>query len=151
MSASAASVFLGDRRLDDRLRRTFDLAAARPHGTIPRKLIGRTPLVGASRMFNHPKVTHRQVLAAHRVSGLQRLEGFQGKALLLHDPTVLDDSGLDVEGLGQVGAGHGKGLYAHNRLMVLPATRDVVGLFHQILHRWVVSSDPASARGGAGG
>jgi hypothetical protein len=86
-------------------------------------------------MFNNPKVTHRQILEAHRAGSLRRLADFRGKALLLHDTTVLDYSGLQVEGLGQVGDGHGKGLYAHNSLLVIPSTREVVGLFQQILHR----------------
>ena len=89
-------------------------------------------------MFNNPKVTHRAILDAQRDGCLQRLDGYQGKVLLLHDTTVLDYSGLDVDGLGQVGDGHGKGLYAHNSLMVIPATREVVGLFNQILHKRAV-------------
>lgn len=134
-SASAASRFFGDRRLDSRLERTFEALAARPAGTLPRKLIRRSPLVGAYRMFNNPKVTHAQIIRAHAIRSLQRLEGFRGKVLLLHDSTVLDYSGLDVEGLGQVGDGRGQGLYGHNSLMVIPALREVVGLLGQILHR----------------
>lgn len=131
----AAKVIFGDKRLGDRLARTFDAMAARPCGTLPRKLVKRAPLVGGYRMFNNPKVTHAAILDAHRASCLERLAGHSGKVLLLHDTTVLDYSGLDVEGLGQVGDGHGKGLYAHNSLAVIPATRQVVGLMHQTLHR----------------
>jgi hypothetical protein len=109
--------------------------ARRPVGTLPQKLVKRAELVGGYRMFNNRKVTHQQILAAHRASCLERLAGHQGKVLLLHDTTVLDYSGLDVEGLGQVGDGHGKGLYAHNSLAVIPQTRQVVGLMNQILHK----------------
>ncbi len=131
---SAASIFFGDTRLDDRLSDTFNQMARRPAGTLPQKLVKRAELVGGYRMFNNPKVTHRAVLQAHRASCLQRLAGHEGKVLLIHDTTVLDYSGLDIDGLGQVGDGHGKGLYAHNSLAVIPATRQVVGLFNQILH-----------------
>src|SRR4051812_26605144 len=86
-------------------------------------------------MFNNPKVTHRAILDAHRASCLERLAGHRGKVLLIHDTTVLDYSGLGVDGLGQVGDGHGRGLYAHNSLAVIPATRQVVGLFNQVLHK----------------
>src|SRR3569623_766760 len=132
---SAARVFFGDRRLDLRLEAVFDEIAKRPCGTLPQKLVKRTPLVGGYRMLNNPKVSHRLILDAHRASCLERLAGFTGKMLLLHDTTVLDYSGLDVDGLGQVGDGRGKGLYAHNSLAMIPATRQVVGLMNQILHK----------------
>jgi hypothetical protein len=120
--ASAASVFFGDARLDDRLSDTFNRMAGRPAGSLPQKLVKRAALVGGYRMLNNPKVTHRAILAAHRASCLEHLAGHRGKVLLIHDTTVLDYSGLDVEGLGQVGDGHGKGLYAHNSLAVIPAS-----------------------------
>lgn len=128
-------MFFGDRRLDNRLAGTFDRMAARPGGTLPGKLVKRAQLVGGYRMFNNPKVTHGAILNAHRASCLEHLAGHTGRVLLLHDTTVLDYSGLDVEGLGQVGDGHGRGLYAHNTLAVIPQTREVVGLMNQILHR----------------
>jgi hypothetical protein len=123
------------------LLETFDHMAKRPVGTLPKKLVKRAALVGGYRMFNNPKVTHGGILDAHRASAMRQLGGsdgkppFTGKLLLLHDTTVLDYSGLDVEGLGQVGDGHGKGLNAHNTLAVIPSTRQVVGLFNQILHK----------------
>ena len=142
LSCFGGKIGFGDRRLDRRLLETFERMARRPVGTLPKKLIGRADLVGGYRMFNNPKVTHAAILQAHGVSCLDQLSArgqdkpaFAGKLLLLHDTTVLDYSGLDVEGLGQVGDGHGKGFYAHNSLAVIPSTREVVGLFNQILHR----------------
>lgn len=131
---SGTGIF-GDQRLDRRLLLTFNEMARRPEGTLPHKLVQRAKLVGGYRMFNNRKVTHRAVLEAHRRSCLERLAGQTGKVLLLHDTTVLDYSGLAVEGLGQVGNGHGKGLYAHNSLAVIPSTRQVVGLLNQLLHK----------------
>ena len=58
-----------------------------------------------------------------------------GVVLLIQDTTVLDYSGLDIEDLGQVGNGNGRGLYCHNCLAVEAATRQVLGLAGQILHR----------------
>jgi hypothetical protein len=133
--ASAGRIFFGDKRLDARLFETFDRMARRPAGTLPQKLVKRADLVGGYRMFNNPRVTHRAILDAHRASCLERLAGHRGKVLLIHDTTVLDYSGLGVDGLGQVGDGHGKGLYAHNSLAVIPATRQVVGLVNQVLHK----------------
>lgn len=140
MEGPCASCFSGeavfcDKRLDDRLCQTFNQMARRPAGTLPQKLVKRAELVGGYRMFNNPRVTHQAVLQAHRASCLEGLAEHQGKVLLIHDTTVLDYSGLDIDGLGQIGDGHGKGLYAHNSLAVIPATRQVVGLFNQILHK----------------
>jgi len=139
----------GDLRLDRWLGVTFEMAARRPDGTLPKKLSDRTSLIGAYRLFNNRKVTHRAMLKAHQQSCLDQLVAHAGsvghpdrapvgqrtKVLLIHDTTVLDYSGLDIAELGQVGDGHGRGLYAHNSLMVIPSSRRVVGLFNQILHR----------------
>ncbi len=125
----------GDKRLDRRLAVTFNRMAARPGGALPKKLVKWSELYGGYRMLNNPKVTHATILQAHQASCIERLAAHTGKVLLLHDTTVLDFSGLDVDGLGQVGDGHGTGLYAHNSLAVIPGTRQVAGLMNQILHR----------------
>lgn len=135
-----ARLFFGDKRLDDRLFNTFDRMASRPQGTLPKKLLKRGPLVGGYRMLNNSKVTHAAIVHAHRDRCLAQLRevvaaGGPCKVLLLHDTTVLDYSGLDVAGLGQVGDGHGRGLYGHHSLAVIPRTRQVAGLFNQILHK----------------
>jgi hypothetical protein len=126
-----------DLRLDKRLTKVFDQLAQHPEGSLPRRLAHRSALVGGYRLLNNAKVTHQAVLAAHRQECLAQLAGYSGRLLVLHDTTVLDYSGLDVPGLGQVGDGHGKGLYAHNSLAVIPETRQVLGLLNQILHQRV--------------
>lgn len=125
----------GDLRLDHRLNDTFNLMAQRPDQTLPKKLASKAALAGGYRMFNHPDVSHGKILQAHRESCLQNLSAADEVILLLHDTTVLDYSGLDVEGLGQVGNGHGEGLYAHNTLAVKRHDRQVLGLMNQILHK----------------
>ena len=135
-----------DRRLDKRLAKVFDRLAKHPEGTLPQRLTVRRDLVGGYRMLNNPKVTPQAIIAAHRQEGLARLEGFQGRVLLLHDTTVLDYSGLTVEGLGQVGDGHGRGLYAHHSLAVIPETRQVIGLMNQIRHQRVQAPKGSESR-----
>ena len=124
-----------DRRLDMRLFDTFERMCQCPQGTLPRKLARRRELVGGYRLFNNRRVEPQAVLASHRLRCLERLANCRERVLLLHDTTVLDFSGLTMEGLGQVGDGHGQGLYAHHSLAVLPQSREVVGLLNQILHR----------------
>jgi hypothetical protein len=131
----AGQRFFGDLRLDDRLYDTFDRMAQRPDQSLPKKLPSKAALYGGYRLLNHPDVSHEKILRAHRDSCLQSLSPADGVVLLLHDTTVLDYSGLDVEGLGQVGDGHGKGLYAHNTLAVRRDDRQIVGLANQILHK----------------
>lgn len=136
----------GDRRLDRRLTGTFDRLARHPEGSLPRRLPARRALVGGYRLFNNVKVTHQGILEAHRRESLAQLAGRKGRLLLLHDTTVLDYSGLDVQGLGQVGDGHGRGLYAHNSLAVIPETRQVIGLLSQILHERVKAPRGSESR-----
>jgi hypothetical protein len=135
-----------DRRLDKRLARVFNQLAKHPEGTLPQRLTTRSTLVGGYRLFNNPKVTPQGIIEAHRQEALGQLAGYKGRVLLLHDTTVLDYSGLTVEGLGQVGDGHGRGLYAHNSLMVIPESRQVIGLMNQILHQRVEAPKGSESR-----
>lgn len=140
MDGVARNYFLGERlfghlRLDHRLSGTFNLMAQRPDQTLPKKLPSKAALYGGYRLLNHTDVSHDRILKAHVASCLENLSPSGGVILLLHDTTVLDYSGLDVAGLGQVGNGHGKGLYAHNTLAVRRDDRQVLGLMNQILHK----------------
>lgn len=131
----AGERIFGDRRLDRRLGTTFNAMALRPDQSLPRKLPGRAALFGGYRMLNHAEVTYRRLIESHRRSCLEQMNSAGGVMLLLHDTTVLDYSGLSIAELGQVGDGHGRGLYAHNTLAVMREDRRVVGLMNQILHQ----------------
>lgn len=124
----------GDKRSDARLRRTFDLMALCPSGTFPHKLSNRADLVGAYRLVNHKRVNPLAILLAHQQQCVQWLGDYEGVALLLHDTSMLDFSTLTMEGLGQIGDGHGQGLYIHNSLLVSP-DGGVIGLMNQLIHR----------------
>jgi hypothetical protein len=125
----------GDVRLDRRLFNTFNAMALRPNETLPKKLPTHAELAGGYRFFNHDQVQPQRILEAHRQACLAQLTPADGVILLLHDTTVLDYSGLDVDELGQVGDGHGRGLYAHNTLAVRRSDRQVMGLMNQIHHQ----------------
>lgn len=127
---------LGDVRLNRRLLRVADQLAAHPGESFPKKFHDPADLQGFYRLMKHARVTHASVLAPHIGVTLERMRATSDVVLCLHDTTVLDYSGLDaIAELGQVGDGHGRGLYCHNCLAVAASTREVLGLAGQVLHR----------------
>ena len=82
------------------------------------------------------RVTHAQVMTLHTGVTRTQMQATPGVVLLLHDTTILDYSGLAaIAELGQIGNGRGRGIYCHNCLAVVAATRQVLGLAGQVLHR----------------
>jgi hypothetical protein len=112
-----------------------DQLALHPGDTFPKKFHQPADLKGFYRLMQQEMVTHEAVLAPHRAETYRRLEAYAGVVLILHDTTVLDYSGLtEIQELGQVGDGRGRGYYAHNSLAVAADTRWVFGLAAQTLH-----------------
>jgi hypothetical protein len=128
------NVELGDARRTDRLLHAAACIHQHPAGSLPDKFHDPAALDAYYRLANRPEVTHEQLITAAAQNTWQRMHQSAGVVLLVHDTTVGDYSGLSVEGLGQVGDGHGRGLYIHNTLAVSP-DRHVFGLAWQILHR----------------
>lgn len=127
---------LGDVRLNRRLLNVAEQLVAHPNETFPQKFHDPADLQGFYRLMKQPRVTHAAVLAPHLAVTWERMRATPGVVLNLHDTTVLDYSGLTaIEELGQIGDGHGRGLYCHNCLAVVAATREVLGLAGQRLHR----------------
>jgi hypothetical protein len=105
-----------------------------PGGTLPNKMGSPAAYKRMDLLMNRPEVTHATVLASHRQRTREKMLACVGPLLVIHDATTLDYSGLSIPELGQVGNGGGRGYVCHNSLVVNPATREVVGLTHQILH-----------------
>ncbi len=102
------------------------------HATIS----GPADLQAFYRFANNERISHAELMAVHTQATWTRMKATPGVVLLLQDTTVLDYSGLDsIADLGQVGNGNGRGLYCHNCLAVEAATRQVLGLAGQMLHR----------------
>src|SRR5262249_39020221 len=88
------------------------------------------------RLANRPEVTHQAVLEPHRRRTLRLIGAATDPILLIHDTTELDYTSItSLEGLGQIGNGHGRGYECHNTLAVHAPTRAVIRLAGQILHR----------------
>lgn len=127
---------LGDKRLNKRLLVVAEQLAAHPSETFPKRFANPADLEAFYRLMKNGKVSHAKLMAFHAKVTWTRMKTTPGVVLLLHDTTVLDYSGLvAIKELGQVGDGHGRGLYCHNCLAVEAATRQVIGLAGQVLHR----------------
>lgn len=125
---------LSDPRRAARLVRVADQILARPGGTLPQKLPDPYQLDALYRLLAAPDVTHDAVLQTHcRLTHRRMADATEAVILVLHDDTLLDFSGLRVEGLGPIGDGNGRGFVAHTSLAVTPGGA-TLGLAHQILY-----------------
>jgi Transposase DNA-binding len=125
---------LGDARLTRRLVATADRMIKHPGGTLPQKLPDYSSLMGMYRLANNDKVTHEKLMKGHFAWTREQMARAGGVVLVIHDTTEADFSGLDVEGLGQIGHGKCRGFLVHNALAYDYEKREVIGLAGQILH-----------------
>lgn len=128
---------LGDRRRTKRLVQLADALVRHPGGTLPQKLQASGELDGAYHLMQCPTVTHAAILKPHREHTLTQIARHEGPVLIVHDTTELDFSTHRSlrKSLGQIGNGSRTGYLCHNSLAVDPASREVLGLTQQILHR----------------
>jgi hypothetical protein len=127
---------LGDVRRDRRFAAVVDTLAAGTGPSLP-ALFPRTADYDAClRLFDSPQATHANILSAHQLPVLDRLESVTTPVLLIHDATHLDFSGHTTlqRDNGPIGNGAGRGWIAHQTIAVDPADRTVYGLVCQILH-----------------
>ena len=125
---------LTDARRTARLIRAADQILTRPAGTLPQKLPDPYQLDALYRLLAAPDVTHAAVLQTHcQLTHRRMAEATDAVILVLHDDTLLDFSGLQVDGLGPIGDGNGRGFVAHTSLAVTPAGA-TLGLAHQALY-----------------
>lgn len=127
---------MGDKRTNARLLAVAEQLAAHPHETFPKRFHQPADLQAFYRLMSSKRVTHAEVMTLHTGVTLRQMQATPGVVLLLHDTTILDYSGLAaIAELGQIGNGRGRGIYCHNCLAVAAATRQVLGLAGQVLHR----------------
>lgn len=128
---------LGDARRDRRFAEVVDRIATGPGSSLPTLFPDPADYDACLRLFDAPEATHANILAAHQVAVLDRLESVATPVLLLHDATHLDFSGHTTlhAATGPIGNGGGRGWVAHQTIAINPADRTVYGLVSQILHR----------------
>jgi hypothetical protein len=109
----AASVKLGDERLDGRMAIVLSALGNRPTLSIPAACGGRAEMQAAYRFFDNDKVTFAKVLAPHYERTLQRLAGHE-VVLLVQDTTEIDLTRpqQEVVGAGDLD-GSRRGVFLH--------------------------------------
>jgi len=136
---------LGDRRLDRRGMRLAALLARTPSGTLPGAMPTYADLKAAYRLLGHRSATHEALLSPHK-RVVQEACGHPGEYLLIEDTSSFDFSFHDVEDLGPIGDGGGRGFHLHTTLAARYSAEGVelLGVFAQ--QPWVRKPDPQRAR-----
>jgi hypothetical protein len=129
-----AGAQLGDRRRSARLVTVAAQIAADPLASLPGQTETWADLKAAYRLFDAPEVTFQAIATPHWQLTRQ---GPSGRTLILDDTTELDfGANRQIEGLGPVGSGIGRGFLVHSALMVASQTEAIHGLAGQVLfHR----------------
>ena len=116
------TVELGDKRLEQRLKRVAEELAARPQAPINQASADWAATKAAYRLFANPKASERQIFAAHQACTVQRMQG-QPIVLAIQDTSYLNYSHHpQTKGLGPIGDSRSdaQGLIMHSTLVVTP-------------------------------
>jgi hypothetical protein len=116
-------VELGDRRLEQRLKRLAENLAARPQAPINQASEDWAATKAAYRFFENAKVSEEKIFVAHRTNTVRRM-GRQALVLAIQDTTYLNYSQHpQTTGLGPIGDSRSDahGLIMHSTLIVTPA------------------------------
>lgn len=116
------SADLGDARRNDRAIEIGAKIAANPSASLPEQMESWSALKAAYRLFNEKDVTHSQLSQPHwQTTRTQARLAKSSVVLFVQDTTELDYSQRkDIEGLGHIGDGKGKGMLLHSCVAVLP-------------------------------
>ena len=106
------SADLGDARRNDRAIEIGAKIAANPSASLPEQMESWSALKAAYRLFNEEDVTHSQLSQPHwQTTRTQARLARSSVVLFVQDTTELDYSQRkDIEGLGHIGDGKGKGM-----------------------------------------
>ena len=116
------TVELGDKRLEQRLKRVAADLAARPQAPINQASADWAATKAAYRLFANPKASEQKIFAAHQECTVQRMQG-QPIVLAIQDTSYLNYSHHpQTKGLGPIGDSRSdaQGLIMHSTLVVTP-------------------------------
>jgi len=122
----------GDKRLTKRLVNYAAAIAARPDLATPQQTREWKDCKGIYRFMNNDKVTVEKIIETH--CRRTRSHARTGVWLSICDTTEVDyTSRKDVEGLGPIGNGIGRGFMLHSSIFVAAESDEIVGLGGQEL------------------
>jgi Transposase DNA-binding len=122
---------LGDKRRTKRLVKLASQIALDSMASLPKLTESWADLKAAYRFFDTDAVTFQNVAEPHWKA---TRDCGAGRKLIIEDTTELDfGCTRQLEGVGPVGSGWGKGFLLHNAMMIDPATGEAMGLAAQDL------------------
>lgn len=111
---------LGDKRREGRVLEVVTHLAGRPGASLPAACGDLAQLKATYRLLDNAAVRREALLAGHVRATWARVAAAP-VVLVVQDTTDLDFSSHKATvGLGRVGNGHGRGLYAHSSLAITP-------------------------------
>jgi Transposase DNA-binding len=125
---------LGDIRRTKRLVQVATGMTQHPQRTIPYQMQSSAATKATYRFLDNEAVSHEAVQSPHWQKS-RRAAREASVILCIQDTTYLDLSGRQVEEVGVIGDGWGKGLVLHTTLGVIPDSGQVLGLLHQHVYR----------------
>jgi len=134
---------LGDRRREERVLEVVTRLAGRPGASLPAACGDLAALKATYRLLDNAAISREALLAGHVAASWERMAG-EPVVLAVQDTTDLDFSRhRATQGLGRIGNGYGRGLYAHTTLAITPE-RLPLGLLGQQV--WVRPLDQPVSR-----
>lgn len=124
---------LGDRRRTKRVVQLAAQVAAQPDASTPKQTERWRACKAAYRLFNQQDVTFDALIGPHCAQ--TRAVG-AGTWLIVNDTTELNYGvNRDIQGLGRVGDGLGRGFFLHTAMLIGADTEEIVGLAAQELFK----------------
>jgi len=124
---------LGDLRRTRRLMKFAAQAAQKPDASTPRQAEAWADLKAAYRLFDQDEVTFEAITAPHQALTHEQFQ--DGVWLILNDTTELNFGDLrEIEGIGRVGSGEGRGFFLHTALAVRAGEYELAGVAAQELY-----------------
>lgn len=124
---------LGDRRRTKRVVQLAAQVATQPDASTPKQTERWSDCKAAYRLFDQPDVTFDALIAPH-CAQTRAVDG--GTWLILNDTTELNYGvNRDIEDLGRVGDGLGRGFFLHTAMLIGAETEEIVGLAAQELFK----------------
>lgn len=126
---------LGDKRLSKRARFIGEKMLEKPDGLLPQQMGNWAATKSSYRFMDNPSVTYLDLILPHW-NHTKDISVDYGTVLCIQDTSDISFTHhAAIEGLSQLGNGHGQGFLLHSTLAVVPQARPLIlGLLHQEIY-----------------